>query len=357
MLETRILFIDTQYFVKSNFNFSSRPFSTLKELCQEGELRYLLTSVVEQEVDGKIEDSIREALSSLQSFKKKARVLSTIEDEHLSSLFSDVNEPEVYQKASQVFQQYNADCNYEYVEADAIDPEHLLELYFQQKPPFGIGKKKAEFPDAISLLSLESYLEDNEKIYIISDDKDLKTYCEGNDRLITLDSLEKLLDVYNQHTNARTEKVKEYIVAESEQIQRMFRDYVEDCDIYNSSTWEDAEVEEYEVKNVSDFEINVIDIDDEESQVTVEASVDLFVEVVGPDFANGTYDKEDGFIYTFGSTKREETFTLTLTAELDLQYTFENGELHEPRISTFTIPSLRGSVEVSVEEHPEPDWY
>ena len=28
-----------------------------------------------------------------------------------------------------------------------------LSLYFEKKPPFGDGKKKSEFPDAISLLS------------------------------------------------------------------------------------------------------------------------------------------------------------------------------------------------------------
>ncbi|MGK4305958.1 PIN domain-containing protein [Shewanella xiamenensis] len=90
MLETRNVFIDTQYFVKSNYNFESISFLSLKELCQKEELRYLMTSVVEREVENKIALSIKETLGSLQSFKRKAHILSTIADPSLSSLFADV---------------------------------------------------------------------------------------------------------------------------------------------------------------------------------------------------------------------------------------------------------------------------
>ena len=357
MLETKNLFIDTQYFVKSNLNFSSRSFVTLQDLCKKDELRYLLTSVVKQEVESKIELSIKDALSSLQSFRKKASILSTIEDPLLSSFFNKVKEEDVYEKASQVFHQYNKDCNYEYVEADKIDPEKLLELYFSKKSPFGEGKKKAEFPDAISLLSLESYLDDGEKIYVISDDKDLKTYCENNEQLIAVDSLDKLLDIYNQHTNVRTEKIKEYLVEATDQIKAKVSEYIDDCDVYNSSTWEDAEVDSFSVSSVGDFEINVIEVNDEECQLTFDVQVEIKVEATGPDFTNGVYDREDGHIYTFDSTTRKETLSLEFKCELSLNYEYESGELQNAEFGDFYIPNASGGIEVSVEEHPEPDWY
>lgn len=357
MLETKNLFIDTQYFVKNNFNFSSKSFVTLQDLCEKGELRYLLTSVVEQEVESKIELSIKDALSSLQSFKGKAKILSTIDDPLLSSFFNEIKEEDVYEKASQVFHQYNKDCNYEYVEADQVDTEKLLELYFNKKPPFSGGKKKAEFPDAISLLSLESYLDESEKIYVISEDKDLKTYCENNEQLIAVDSLEKLLDIYNQHTNVRTEKIKEYLVEATGQIKEKISQYIENCDVYNSSTWEDAEVDNFSVSSVGDFEINVIEVNDEECQLTFDVQVEIEVEVIGPDFTNGIYDREDGHIYTFDSTTRSETLLLKFKCELGLYYEYESGQLQNVEFGDFYIPNTSGGIEISVEECPDPDWY
>lgn len=356
MLETKNLFIDTQYFVKSNYNFESISFLSLKELCQKEELRYLMTSVVEREVENKIALSIKEALGSLQSFKRKAHILSTIADPSLSSLFTDVREEDVYGKANEVFHSFNAECKYEYVEADQIDPEKLLALYFEKKAPFGDGKKKSEFPDAISLLSLETYLEDNEKLYVISDDKDLKTYCEGSERLITVDSLEKLLDIYNLHTNARTEKIKQFIESKTDEIKAQVSEYVSGSDVYNSSTWEDAEVDSFSVSEVGDFEINVVHVSDEECQLTLDLTIELDVTVTGPDFSNGVYDKEDGHFYSFGSTTREEVIPFDFTCELNLSYEFVGGELEDVDIVDLYIPKAH-SIQVDVEEHEQSEWY
>ncbi|NAX19106.1 PIN domain-containing protein [Vibrio sp. V22_P2S10T140] len=356
MLETRNVFIDTQYFVKSNFNFESISFLSLKELCQKEELRYLMTSVVEREVENKIELSIKEALGSLQSFKRKAHILSTIDDPMLSSLFAEIREEDVYGKSNQVFHSFNADCNYEYVEADLIDAEKLLELYFDKKAPFGDGKKKSEFPDAISLLSLETYLQDNEKLYVISDDNDLKAYCEGNERLIAVDSLEKLLDIYNLHTNARTEKIKQFIESKTDEIKAQVSEYISGSDVYNSSSWEDAEVDSFSVSKVGDFEINVVHVSDEECQLALDLTIDLDVTVIGPDFSNGVYDKEDGRFYSFGSTTREDVISFEFTCELNLSYEFVGGELENVDIVELYIPKAH-SIEVDIEEHIQSEWY
>ncbi|EOX1293053.1 PIN domain-containing protein [Vibrio cholerae] len=356
MLETKNVFIDTQYFVKSNLNFSSRSFVTLKDLCKRNELRFYLTSVVEKEVESKIELSIKDALSSLQSFRKKASILSTIDDQLLSSFFSDVNEEDIYEKATQVFRQYNIDCNYINIKSDLVEPERLLELYFQKKPPFGDGKKKNEFPDAISLLSLESYFGSDEKVYVISEDNDLKSYCD-NKKLIVIESLEKLLDIYNQDADERTEKIKAYLLGATEEIKDKVSEYINECDVYNCSTWEDAEVDSFSVVGVGDFEVNVIEFSDEECQLTFDVQVDIKVDVTGPDFTNGVYDREDGHIYTFGHTLRIETISLEFKCELGLRYEFESGELQHVEFIDFYIPDASRGIEVSVEEHPEPDWY
>ncbi|MFL1802814.1 PIN domain-containing protein [Plesiomonas shigelloides] len=357
MLETRNLFIDTQYFVKNNFDFSSTAFITLKSLCENEELKYFITSVVQQEVESRIALSIKNALNSLQSFKKKAQILSTIDNALLAPLFSEFNEDELAEKVTDAFNKYNTDCKCEYIKATAINPEMLLDLYFSKKPPFGEGKKKAEFPDAISLLSLESHLGINEKAYVISEDNDLKTYCDANHRLIFIDSLEKLLDIYNQHSNARTNKIKQYITNNKEEIKTIISEYINSCDIYNNSTWEDSEVDSFIIDNIDDFDVNVIEVNNESCQLTFDAQINITVEVTGPNFENGFYDKEDGHIYTFSSITRIETIPLELMCELELNYEFEDGELLNTDFGMLKIQNMKNGIEISVNEYPEPDWY
>lgn len=122
-------------------------------------------------------------------------------------------------------------------------------------------------------MSLDTYLEDEEKLYVISDDKDLKAYCAGNERLIAVDSLEKLLDIYNLHTNARTEKIKQFIESKKDEIKEQVFEYISGSDVYNSSSWEDAEVDSFSVSEVGDFEINVVHVSDEECQLALDLTI------------------------------------------------------------------------------------
>ncbi|PPA28529.1 hypothetical protein C3737_17955 [Aeromonas jandaei] len=357
MLETKYVFIDTQYFVKNNFNFASSSLATFKEICQRDELCYLLTSVVKKEVERRIETSIKEALSSLQSFRKKGNVLSTIDDSVLSQLFIDVREEDVQRKAKQAFHKYNSECKCEDIDANYINVEKLLQLYFDKKPPFSDGKKKFEFPDAISLLSLEEYLRENEKLYVVSDDSDLKSYCNNHRQFISIDSLEKLLDIYNQYTNVRTDKIKEYIEDNEPRFKEEISKYISTCDVYNDSTWEDSEVVKFSVSSVGDFEVNVIQVNNEECRLNIDTEVELNVLVTGPDFINAVYDKEDGNVFILDFTTREEVVPLELTCEIELAYEYENGKLTNVIIYNIDIPSTYGGIDVNVEEQPEHDLY
>jgi hypothetical protein len=356
MLETKNVFLDTQCYVRSNFNLSTPAFTAFRKACEIEELNFLSTSVVENEVLNRLSLSIKDSLSSLQTFRKKASILSTINNKHLSSLFNEVNEDDINIEATNVLHSFNTSCKYEYIKADLIDAEVLLTLYFNKNPPFGAGKKKVEFPDAISMLSIESHLSSEEKSYIVSGDKDLRDYCEHKPQLIYIESLDKLIDIYNQHNNVRTEKVKNHIISQSKSITSLIINYIDDCDVYNNSTWEDAEVESFQVHKVSNLEPKVINITNDECMLTMDVVAQISVEVVGPDFTNGTYDRESGQVYTFGSITREEILNIDLTVELNLNFEYENGELLNIDHVDIHIPDTFGGIEVDVEEHDDENW-
>lgn len=356
MLETRKVFIDTQYFVKSGLHFDNPAFKIFQTHCESSELEHITTNIVKRETKQKIRDSVNEALNAIQTFRRKAKLLAAIDDEQIRGLFSVISEELAYEKALIVFDDFFDKCHTKTTDINSINVEELMSLYFDKKPPFGDGKKKAEFPDAISLLSLKSSLSETDKIYVVSDDNDLISFCSTNEQFISVESLDRLLDIYSSHTNARYELVKRFCLDNTEQITSKITDYLEGCDVYNNSSWEDSEVDEgISVVNVDNHEPSIIYISDEESQITFDATVEFEVSVTGPDFNNGTYDREDGRIYTFSDTTRTECISQTFNVELYLSYDFQNGILEDAEITDIEIKGTSGGIEVSVEENSV-DW-
>lgn len=357
MLETRKVFIDTQSFVKAGLHFDGPAFKSFRKYCEQKELFHVSTSVVEREVKSKIELSVKDAISAIQTFRRKARLLSPLDDEKIKGLFEDISDEDIYKKSEEVFDDFMNACATDTVKANGFNAEELLSLYFDKMPPFGDGKKKSEFPDAISILSLKSHLEDDEKIYVISDDGDMKTYCDSDPKFISIESLDKLLDIYTTHTNVRYEQVKQYFIINEVSIKQKVTEFLEECEVYNSSTWKDAEVDDgLTVTSLGDIDPSVLYIDDEESQITFDIDVEFEVTVTGPDFNNGIYDREDGRMYTFDSTSRTRTISTTFTVEIFLHYEFIDGELVNAEDDGLYIAGTSGGIEVSVEEN-EQDWY
>jgi hypothetical protein len=326
MLETRNVFIDTQYFVKSGLYFDNPALKSFRELCEFGELFHVTTSVVMREVENHINLSVSEALNAMQTFKRKARILSSLNDRHIKSLFSEMLEEDVYMKANDVFLKFIEGFQTKCIDASHVDTEAILSLYFDRKPPFGDGKKKSEFPDAFLLFSLKSYLsQKDEKIYVVSEDPDMKSFCDGDSQLKSISSLAKVLDLYNEHTNTITAEVKQYFVTNVVSVKEEVKDYYEKCDVYNS-LWNDAfEVWQIKVINVGDIDPSILSITAKEIEVTFDVMVQFEVMVESLD----TYFGFDGRPNTFPvGWEYVTSATNKYTVQVDLSYEFINGNLN-----------------------------
>jgi PIN domain len=352
VLETRKVFIDTQYYVKAGLHFDTPALKSFRKLCESDELIHVTTSVVNREVESNIQLSVKDALNAMQTFRRKARLLCSLADEQIQALFVEISEEDIYKKASDVFEEFINGCKTEIVSASELDAEDVLHLYFDKKPPFGEGKKKSEFPDALSLFSLKSHLKEEEKLYVVSEDGDMKSFCYTDPQLVLVESLDKVLDIYSQHTNIRTNQVKKYFLSTEEVIKARVKEQLEKCDVYNSSTWEDAEVDDgLTVTHVGEVDPSVIYISDEEAQVTFDIDVEFEVTVTGPAFNNVIYDRQDGRVYTFDTNSRTSTISKTYTVEIWLSYEFLNGNLENVKENEFHIAGVSGGIEVAVEEN------
>lgn len=353
-LESRIVFIDTQSYVKMGLNFNHPALQAFLALCKEKKLSHLTTSVVKREVESKIKTSIEEALNSLQGFRRKARLLEKIDDENIKALFNEIEDEEVHKKAIAVFDSFLDESNSKILDAKSVDAEEILELYFERKAPFGDGKKKSEFPDAISIHSLLQEIGAN-KSYVISDDSDMKNACNSNKSLISIDTLDKFLDLYNEHESIITDLVKKYLATIDAHIKGKIKDEINDSWAYNEAPWEDSEVDEFRVIEVYDYDPTVVWVDEEECLITFDIDVYIEFTVSGPDFNGGIYDKEEGRMYTFGTTSQSGSTTKTFTIELGFSYDFDDGKLKNIDETEFYISGLSDGVGVYMEENGD-DW-
>jgi len=76
----------------------------------------------------------------------------------------------------------------------------VVQRYFEVTAPFETSdKKKAEFPDAFALLSLEEWAEDAGKLVLcVSTDAGWKRFAESSPHLICVDQLDPVFDLFNE---------------------------------------------------------------------------------------------------------------------------------------------------------------
>lgn len=355
-LQTRNIFIDTEFFIKAGLEFSSRTLESFKEICSNGELNHITSTIVVREVNGKIADHIQEALNSVNSFRRKAKILTRSDNAAINGLFVELDQEEIKNHALKVFSDFIEESNTKILDLSQVNPDEIVRMYFEREAPFQDGKKKNEFPDAFTMLALRAYLQEQEEIYVVSEDKDLIAFCEINPRFIAIDNLSKFLDLYNAHDQERFNFIKSFIANEKEKIKELIKQQIEEADAYNMSSWDGAEVDSLDVLKIGDFDPSIIHIDDESCQISFEVEVEYIVSVTGPDYNNGTYDREDGRIYTFGNSTREEEGKLDITVELELIYKVDDGNFKIQDLGVY-IDTLTGGIEVSVEENGIDDYY
>src|SRR6202011_164673 len=72
----------------------------------------------------------------------------------------------------------------------------IFDAYFAQKPPFGTGEKRKEFPDAFALAALEACCEENvEEFHVITTDGTVWVACDASDDLYPLEKLADFVDL------------------------------------------------------------------------------------------------------------------------------------------------------------------
>lgn len=204
---------------------------------------------------------------------------------------------------------------------DYVNVSDLRDKYFNNEAPFSeTGNKKNEFPDAIALMGLEGWAEDNDElIYAVSTDNDWKAFCENANYIVFHDNLSEALDYFNRvHSPFDAVNALEKFLANGNapnfmrqlhcQLESFFDDIYVDQDADSGFYWEG----EGTTTSFQDFMIlndNFQVVETDENTLVLEAFLSVDLSIDG-DFSLSVFDSIDRDQVSMGSISRtvEETF-------------------------------------------------
>ena len=200
-VEYGALLIDTSIFDGNGLRLEKGLLGKLTQF-KRSPVAFLMPDVIYGEVKTHLEQKIRASRSSLEkSINEAGDHLffdgSTLND--AKALLLDSTEIEgLAESRLETFLERTGALRVECAEHLSISS--LLKQYFSNQAPFSeSGRKKNEFPDAITLMAIEKWAEVNKKsVLAIAQDPDWSRYCEESKRLVCISELSDGLALFNK---------------------------------------------------------------------------------------------------------------------------------------------------------------
>jgi len=335
MLEAEYVFLDTNVFVRSNFDFSNRVFEIFADYVDRDLFQLVLTDINVSEVQRHIRRNIEGSREAFNAFHKTVRILANCRDPRFDLVREKKLDYQViHEEILEQWKSFLTRTNATVLPVDGSKTGEVFERYFEGQAPFGPHGKKDEFPDAFALATLETWLGGHAtgsgRLYIVSEDGLVGAYCTGHPSLIHVASFTELLALAAKHVEEVQQNAKE---TEHDEILEAFQEWLESSPEDVTSAISDAfellgfeldqfegDVETVTVQRVEVNSARIIALDGERQHGTavVNATVDYKAEVIYPDPEHTFTDKESGYIVVFDMVNAK----LERWEELDFQVEF-----------------------------------
>jgi hypothetical protein len=332
MLKTRNIFIDTEVFVSNNF-FQNRNLQRIAEFGKLEIVNIYLTEITKNEIQSNIKEHLLIAQQEINNFKKlisnKGKILKNLEN---FKPYIDLPKLEIslnFDSISNELDKFIQNGKIKFIPYELADLKNVVNSYFNQSPPFSLGKKKYEFPDAIVLSAIENWcVKNNEKIYAISNDPDFNGYVSNE--IIIVPNIKIMLDKINKQYQSDEidwitkiyELNKEKII---EKITIAFIEKVED------EIGFDIEIADVSVEHITLYDASLVQGDLSSGEYIFELDYDITfnAQYRYDDYAYSIYDKEDDKYYFPERVNRHIEINTIQTAEISIEAYFEEGEKAE----------------------------
>lgn len=332
------IFIDTSIFEANNF-FESKRIQEVYKLAERGDIKVILPKLTYDEIINRVSKNIDEASQKFNKYREDTRVLRNAPS--LSKKFEPFDSEKIKEEFNEIIDKRFSKSNFEIIDYPTLNIQEIFNSYFKKKFPFGAGGKKNEFPDAFALKSIEIWAEEKGiKVLAFSKDKDILNYKSEHLQIIEDFDLylsDKIKEVEGVRHQKRLDQIDDYIKHRPQAVKDKIKDWVEsqlddDTKYYGYSNYYevhdisiieiDADVDDYEITNVSNDYISV------ELKVSINYKVEIII-----DDEEYMYKDEDTKEWIFLETKPVE-IDETRYIEVDLIFDIDSDDdtVYEPEI-------------------------
>lgn len=311
-METRNIFIDASIFIGQNYNYKSTVFENIVRLAKASQAKVFLTDITIREIRAHIEKDVSKAIQASSKFKKDAKVLRNIKGTPFEEIFQEIDETKVIESLNNQLEEFLNEGNINILSISEVSIDAVFDRYFEKKPPFGDGKKKAEFPDAFTLEALESWCKKNDgRMYVVSTDQDLRDHCDASETLIMLSKLAEFISIVEFHDEILAPSVLSLVERKCESIADAISESF--CD---EGFWiddQEGDVNEVRVNDIEIQEILILEVDHNSAVVHLDVKTNFSADLTYDDLETATYDSEDKVLIPWRKIDK--------TVEHDLEYT------------------------------------
>lgn len=290
------LTVDTNIFDEKQLQLNSATLQALSRLNGRGFL-FMLTDTVCKEVLAHLEEVASQSFrSTRKEIGKALRVFETRKPtrDQILDLITGSRTPD--QVAQEHFRKYLTDSGCEILDdAGLVDTASLFEDYFSARAPFGSGKKKSEFPDALALNALERTATNRAMgILVVSKDSDWEKFCRNSAQLYLVEDIERALALVANAPPVLRKSVFGWLeneAAEGDELRSHLVKFVElmelDATAYPSSGECELEIWAGELQGIAwprENDIDIIEVEPQEDakEVNLVVSLPLVLDVKVP---------------------------------------------------------------------------
>ena len=344
------VFLDAQVFIEGNFAYKSPRFTSLSQLASSGVVALMMTDVTIREVEA----NLRSVVSKAVSQRAADPVLRNSTSPDVAALFKKLDAAAIQKELLAQFKAFLDVSNAQIVEVKPSILPTVLDAYFEKKSPFGPGKDKAEFPDALTIETLKQWCDENDcELAIVSRDGAVKEACKGAPSLHHFDDLADYLDALlrSDHANeARAAFVREMVARSSDAILAKAKKAFGNHGALLMN--QDGEVDEIILEDIDfgdseDFEMISLEANRAVVELDVVARFQASITYKRP--GTGTYDNEDGVMLF--QDEVEESVQDEHDTRLAVEVTFEGIDP-----GSFKVVKVSFDGEDTIKVYADEDW-
>lgn len=280
------VFIDTNVYKKLNFNFDERNsiFKSFIDMIKKEEVKNIIISVIDNEIIMHLNRRLEENRKGIKKYCK-----------WISNVISNEIIEENLKKELKDYERFKRDSLSEVIELKDVNPENVLNKYFNRIPPFEDSKQN-EFKDAFFIEGILKYAEDNclNEFAVITMDKGVKKafLCMKNNNVKILDSIQELIDIISNYGKEKKNEVLNYISSFN------LKPLIEEKICLNSWELEEEIIEVDDISIMGIYNLDILENNNNNLIVGCDIGISLKGEFSCLDYENSYYSSEESdYVY------------------------------------------------------------